>query len=469
MGVPEGTAAGPDRGMRQPTAGLSLEGLTALNVDGHALPRLAASWTWEDEGRTLRVKLRPDVVFHDGTKMNASSSAEALREAISRPGNRALYSSLADVKDVSTDGESDLLIHLIQPSAFLPEDLELPLARGNQTGTGPFKVVKNEATEVVLDRFDHYYLGTPSIQRVTIRPFNTLRTAWTSLLRGDIDMVTSVPPEAVEFVQNDNVQVVSFSRRYQYVIAFNSKQGPLKSPAVRRALNIAIDRDEIIKKVLQGHGIPSTGPLWPQHWAYDRSIPGYGYQPALAKSLLDGGSPRVRLTSSNGAPDASIRFTCLLPANFSILERLALEVQRQLYNVGVDMQFQVLPVDEFNTRISQGQFEATMLDMISGPSLGRAYIFWRSSRRFKGLNTFGYENDDAERMFDLLRTSTNDGAVRSSMNRLQRVLQDDPPALFLAWNDRTMAVRRDFKVVDEPGRDPFYTIWRWAPGMRSVR
>jgi MarR-like DNA-binding transcriptional regulator SgrR of sgrS sRNA len=87
--------------------------------------------------------------------------------------------------------ESDLLIHLIQPSAFLPEDIELPLARGNQTGTGPSSI-KNEATEVVLDRFDHYYLGTPSIQRVT----STIQHAPNSmdqLLRGDIDMVTSVP------------------------------------------------------------------------------------------------------------------------------------------------------------------------------------------------------------------------------------------------------------------------------------
>jgi peptide/nickel transport system substrate-binding protein len=451
--------------MRQPTAGLSLEGLTALNVDGHALPRLAASWAWEDENLTLRLTLRPNVLFHDGTRLTASTAVEALREGISRPGNRALYSSLADIKEVSAAGDSDVLIRLTQPSGFLPEDLELPLVRGNQTGTGPFKVVKSDPAEVILDRFDHYYLGSPSIQRVTIRPFNTLRTAWTSLLRGEIDMVTSVPPEAVEFVQNDNVQVVSFGRRYQYVVAFNSKQGPLKSPVVRRALNIAIDRDEIIKKVLQGHGVPSTGPLWPQHWAYDRATPGYGYQPAVAKSLLDviDRSPRVNLASSNGAPNASVRFTCLLPANFSVLERLALEVQRQLYNVGVDMQFQVLPADEFNTRISEGRFEATMLDMISGPTLGRAYIFWRSSRHFRGLNTFGYENDEAERMFDVLRTSTNDGAVRSSMNRLQRVLMDDPPALFLAWNDRTMAVRRDFNVVDEPGRDPFYTIWRWTP------
>src|SRR5471030_406181 len=53
IGVPESTATGADQGMRQPVAGLSLEGLTALNSDGRALPRLAESWSWENGGRTL--------------------------------------------------------------------------------------------------------------------------------------------------------------------------------------------------------------------------------------------------------------------------------------------------------------------------------------------------------------------------------------------------------------------------------
>ena len=67
---------------------------------------------------------------------------------------------------------------------------------------------------------------------------------------------------------------------------------------------------------------------------------------------------------------------------------------------------------------------------------------------------FGYENAEAERLFDVLRTSTNEAAVRSATRQLQRVLLDDPPALFLAWNERARAVRRRFQVVQEPDRDP---------------
>jgi ABC-type transport system substrate-binding protein len=131
------------------------------------------------------------------------------------------------------------------------------------------------------------------------------------------------------------------------------------------------------------------------------------------------------------------------------------------------MRFEVVSPREFNARVSEGRFEAILIDMVSGPTVGRSYIFWRSARRFpKGLNVFGYENPEAERLFDILRSSTNEVAIQSAFARLQQVFLDDPPAIFLSWNERSRAVRRDFQIVQDPQRDPadpVYTIWRWTP------
>ena len=147
---------------------------------------------------------------------------------------------------------------------------------------------------------------------------------------------------------------------------------------------------------------------------------------------------------------------------------MGLEIQKQLYAVGVDMQFQVVPIDEYDALIREGRFEAVLLDSISGPTIDRAYIFWHSAKKTRGINVFGYENPEAERLFDILRTSTNDGAIRSAVRGLQRVFVDDPPALFLAWNERARAVRRDFRIPEEPGRDPIQTLWRWTPAPPQV-
>jgi peptide/nickel transport system substrate-binding protein len=470
IGVPEGSVAGIGLGLGQLTSTLTLEGLTQTSTssDGRALPRLAESWTWENDGRRLRMQLRAGVRLHDGTPFTSTLAAEALRAAIGRRSNRALYSSVEDIESVMADGDLQLVLDLAQPSAFLPEDLGVPLSYGSDNiGTGPFRLVSRNEEGLQLERFDRYYLGAPEIERVDVLPSDNLRTSWTRLLRGEVDMVTDVPPEAVEFIRNDDIQVISFPRGSQFLVAFNSAEAPFKSAAVRRALNAAVNREALIANVLQGNGEPATGPIWPAHWAYDRSIQPFGFDPRGATELLEAAGYRSLAEDPRARrPPARLRFTCLLPSNFSLLERIGLEVQKQLYDVGVDMQFEVLVAEEYDRRIRDGLFEAVLVDMISGPSFGRPFLFWRSAREFQGLNVFGYENAETERQFQILRASLNEAAIRSATRRLQRALLDDPPALFLAWNERARAVRRRFDVGNAD-RDPLFTIWQWAENTNS--
>jgi peptide/nickel transport system substrate-binding protein len=471
IGVPEGVVEGTELGMRRLATMLSVESLSQLSDDGRPVPQLAESWWWEGDGLRLNINLRPGIQFHDGTPLTATLAAKILEDAVGRRSNRALFTSFEDVKSIRAAGERRVVVELSAPSAFLPDDLEVPIQHGTAVdGTGPYRVIKQDSNELILEGYPHYYLGTPRISRITAKPFDTLRTAWTSLLRGDVDMITDVPPDAVAFIQNEEVRVVSYGRRYQYLVALNLRKRPFDSPLVRRALNAAIDRQALIQHALQGHGVPSTGPLWPKHWAYNNAIASYRFDPGLATSLLN--SAGLHADKKSVGPQSRFRFTCLIPENFSVLERVALEVQKQLYDVGVDMQFEVVPSTEFDTRVREGRFDAMLIDSISGPTVGRSYMFWRSARRFPGgLNFFGYENLEAERLFDVMRTSTNEIAIRSSFSRLQETLIDDPPAIFLAWNERSRAVRRDFQIVQDPARDPadpIYSMWRWtaAPETR---
>ena len=402
------------------------------------------------------------MVFHDGTPLSAPVAADALNRTFSQPATRALYPSVTDVTSVSADGALDLVLDLSRPSAFLPDDLDLPLSLGTDgVGTGAFRIVRQDAAGAELERFDRHYLGIPQIERIVVLASDNLRASWARLLRGEVDMVTDVPPEAVEFVENDDVQVISFARSFQFLIAFNSQSAVFKSPAVRRALNGAVNREVLIASVLQGQGEPATGPIWPRHWAYDASVQPFGFDPRGAVSALETAGYQLPTESGDpNRPPARLRFTCLLPAEFSLLERIGLEVQKQLYDIGVDVQFVPLPPEEYTLRISEGRFEAVLVDMISGPTLAKPHVFWGTARR-DGLHSLNYANPEAQRLFELLRTSTNEATTRTAVSRLQRVLLDDPPALFLAWNERARAVRRRFRVAD-PTRDPLFTSPQWT-------
>jgi peptide/nickel transport system substrate-binding protein len=467
VGFAGANVSGSNVGFGQFATLLTLEGLTYTGIDGRPTPRLAETWRWENDGLTLRVRLRSGVTFHDGTPLSAQVAADILRRVIAGP-ERVLYPSLSDITSITTDGDRQVLLNLSHASAFLPEELTMPFDHGEQrVGTGPYKVAKRDKSELVLERFDRYFRGGAAVERVVVRPFDALRTAWSSLLRGDVDMVSDVPADAVEFIQSRDVQLISFARGYQYLIAFNSQRAPFTSPTVRRALNIAVDRNDLVTHLFRGHAAPATGPLWPKHWAYDQTVRPYNFDPATATALLD--SAGFRANSAPGAAShgpARLRFTCLVAAGVGVIEAVALEVQKQLYEIGVDMQFETMTAEQLDRRIRAGDFDAVLTDMISGPTFGRPYIFWRSARESRGLNVFGYENPEAERLFEVMRRSVSEAAMRGATQHLQRVFLEDPPALFLAWSERTRAVRRDFTVVSEPDMDPLLTLWRWNADNR---
>jgi peptide/nickel transport system substrate-binding protein len=471
VGVPEGNTAGQDAGFRQFVRFLNFESLTLAGTDGRALPRLAERWRWDDNDLTLRIDLRPSVFLHDGTPFVGQTAADLVREAVTDEENLTQYPSFADIDTVTAPSAFELVIHLKRPSAMLPEDLTVQIGVGRKNaGSGPFRTVSEvpggpqipKGTEIVLERFDQYYLGKPAIDRVVVRPFESLRASWAALLRGELDMLYDASAEAVDFIRNDDVQVISVPRWYQYHLAFNSRHRVLKSPLVRKALNIAVNRDTIVKKVLHGAGEASSGPIYTKHWAYDQTQAQYHYDPAAAATLLDAAGYPLPTSSTGNGPRARFSFTCLVPQNYAVWERVALEIQRDLFNVGVDMQFKSVPITDYGPLLRRGEFDAVIGDMISGPTPPRAFVWWRSARHFKGgMNTFGYENGEAERLFESLPRSTNEALTRSTVSKLQRVLHDDPPAIFIAWSTRIRAINKRF-ILPGTSRDPLVTISQWT-------
>ena len=461
VGVPEGKAADDELGIPQFLRLLSFESLTNNGADGRPIARLADRWQWENENTRLRVFLRPNVLLHDGRAFTGDTAVDLVRSAITSRGNIAAFPALADVVTVSAEGD-ELVFELSRASATLPEALTVPLDKGrNPVGTGPYRVVEGNESDATLEAFDRYYQGKPTITRVSVKAFDSLRPSWASLLRGELDMVYDVPADAVEFIRNDDIGVVTVPRWYQHVLTLNGHNPRFRSPLVRKALNLAVDRAAIVTKVLHGVGAPSGGPLYPRYWAFDSSVPDYSFDPAGAAQLLDSAGYRMSKTDAADAPPARFRFTCLLPKDFTVWQRIASQLQKDFFNIGVDMQFKVVPMNEFNDLVFSGRFDAAFVDMSSGPTPSRTYVWWGSSKNFKGNNVFGYDNPDAERQFQTLLRSTNDAAIRTATSRLQRIFHDDPPAVFVAWDARTRAINRRFVVADD-SRDPMWTLWKWT-------
>ena len=447
-------------GFRQAWRLVTTDGLTTLGPDGRPRPEIAESWTESSDGLSWTIRIRPNVFFHDGTRCNAEAVRAALESALNRPNLGEGYPGLLDIRGLRTQGDFTLIVELTRPSAFLVDDLNFQITKrssdGGSIGTGPYYPLHVSDQEVTLTAHGQYYLAAPAIDQVVFRSYPTLRHAWASLLRNEIDAVSNVPGDAQEFLASDTLSTFSFRRHYAYVMALNSNRPQLKDPAVRRALNAAINREAILESVLRGGGRPAFSPIWPDHWAYDKAVAGYSYDPALAKATL-----ASRTSSISRGRSVHLTFTCLVPEGYGIFERMALVLQRQLYDIGVDLQLEAVTLEDLELRLRSGEFDAALLDLLSGPSLSSVYPFWRSPGAKPGLNVFSYRNAAADRWLDQLRFVGDEASVRAATSQLQRVMIEDPPALFIAWSERTGAVSKRLNVPPSTGGDPLYALSKW--------
>jgi peptide/nickel transport system substrate-binding protein len=262
-------------------------------------------------------------------------------------------------------------------------------------------------------------------------------------------MLYEVGADALESLTGaTDVSVYTFVRHYQLFLIFNTEVRAFSEAGVRRAMSLAIDRDEVIAEGLNGHGLRSSGPVWPNYWAF----------PSASSTM-----PSDSLRAAGTLSPLKLKFVCLVPPEF---ERVALVLKRQLEAVGVEMILQQTSWEDLDRNLLNRNFEAVLTDFISGPSLFRVYATWHS----RGSLRANAGNTRLDPALDRIRFATNDDEYRTAIRLFQEAFIQDPPAVPLAWSQRARAVSRRFDVPVEPGRDILTTLRLWRPvnGLEQV-
>jgi peptide/nickel transport system substrate-binding protein len=430
-------------GVRQLVQNVTVDQLVRMSETGRPEPVLAESWHLSTNQSLLDIQLRRGVKFHDGSDLSASIVAEILKTSLPA----ALGPASDDVEGISAISERDVRITLRRPSPFVLESLEAPILKPNsQTdGTGPFMNASFNG-QIEMRRNTSYFGGPPSIDRIVVHAYPSIRGAWAELLRGNVDMLYEVGVDALDSLEGSKtVTTFNFIRHYQYLIALNQRAPVLAPSEIRRALNEAIDRREIIRDGLGGHGLISSGPIWPLHWALAQQTLGFDFKPQQA----------AKITAQK-----QIQFTCLVPSEPSY-ERIALIVKRQLAAVGIEMAVKEASQQAILDAINRREFEAVLFDPVSGPTLFRLYQWWHTGGP---LNLAALGSSDLDEALDKVRHSTSDNEYRAAVAALQQEVLANPPAIFLAWGERARAVSRRFEVpTPEKGRDVLATLRLWRP------
>ncbi|QDS37581.1 ABC transporter substrate-binding protein [Brevibacillus brevis] len=278
-------------------------------------PHLAESYTISEDGKTMTFKIRPGVKFHDGTPLTADVFKQSYERALDpKTASPVTGPDVSSIKSISAPDDSTLIFHLDEPSASLLSNLsysgyQQPIsieARNkygnglgrNPVGVGPWKFESWKTGEsITLVRNDDYKWAAPFAENQgAVRPDKFVlkfiqddQTMMAALDSGAIDIAAAPPKDAKKYKDHKDFTVLEGMQPAEYFIGMNLENEILQDVRVRKALNLAINKDALIIADLQGEGVPVYGPIPPTMIGYDAAVEQYGYKynAEQARQLLD--------------------------------------------------------------------------------------------------------------------------------------------------------------------------------------
>jgi peptide/nickel transport system substrate-binding protein len=441
-------------------------GLLRYGKDLSAEPDLASAMPDRGaDGRTVTVKVRDDVTFHDGTTLTARDVAFTYN-AILDPDSASPMATALDTLD-SAKALDDRTVEFklnradpafydklqigIVPAALLAgKDLKTAPFNRMPVGTGPYVIKEfDSGGRVVMEANAHYFRGAPKIKRIVLIAVEDENARVALLEKGTIDAAGIVPKLAPRVRRNGNYQVFEVRTADARTVAFPHGDPALRDPDVRRALSYAVDREKIVEGVLAGAGEPAYGPIMKGHWAYS-PVAERPYDPDEAGRRLDaaGWTRRGDATRRKGGRELS--FTLMYPSNDSVRKDIALAFAAQMGHVGVDVRLEGLTFDVIEKRQDHGATQfgyGTPYD----PDL-ELYSLFHSK--------FATSDDDAFTNYTRTRNAAIDAALeaeRSTLDddrrkhhfaQLQKALAHDASWLWLVRLRHIAVISKRVKGVD---------------------
>ena len=324
--------------------------LTNIARDGSVQPQLATSWDFNADATKWTFTIRPDVTFHDGSKMTIDDIIWTYKMIMDNPSSPvATYLTL--VKDVKAVGDDKIQFTLSEPFApfdrqvslisILPqkvyEEMGAEAFSRQPVGSGPYKVtewVKDD--HLSLEANPDYWGEKPSIREVTVKPVPSESSRAGGLETGELDIVPLLPPSSVQRLEgSDTVDVLRVDSNRVLYIGFNT-ENPLLTEPLRQAADMAIDRDAITQQLLGGLGKPLGQIVAPVTFGYDDSIEPTPYDPEQARELVE----------SSGYDGTPIKLQ--FPNNrYAFGEEVAQAVAGYLDEVGINVDLEGMEYEAF--------------------------------------------------------------------------------------------------------------------------
>ena len=377
------------------------------------VPQLATSYEWSADSKSLTLKLRTGVTFHDGEKLDAAAVKFNLERHKTMAGSNR-RGELAPVASVDVVDPATVRLNLNAPFSPLLAQLadragmmvspKAAQAAGDKFGakpvcSGPFQFVERIAQDrIVLERYPNYWnKGQIHIERIVYLPIVDPTVRLANLKSGQLDFIERLASSDVPSLRTDSrFRIAKITEIGYQGITINIGKSELaqkhalgRDPRVREAFELALDRDGIVQVVMEGEAVAGNQWVAPGNPFYAKSLPVPKRDVARAKQLLQ----------QAGVPNPSVT---LMTATTGDAQKIAQVVQSMVKEAGFDVKIQST---EFATSLDladKGQFEAYVLAW-SGRADPDGNIFSFDACK-QPLNYAGYCKPEVDELLTRART-----------------------------------------------------------------
>lgn len=433
-------------------------GLFKYDKNGNPKVDLATSYKFESDTKLI-VKLKKDVLWHDGVRFTAKDVIFTYEQIINPKVYNSIKSNYKEVKSVKAIDDFTLQIDYknpyfkaleiwmvgILPYHILKNEKNLMTSNFNKTpiGTGSYKIKNFKVGEdVELFANDKYFEGKPKIEKILYKFLPDSNTSFLYLKQKKLDLGGLTPLQIDRQISKefkDNYKIIekaSFSYTY---LGFNLKNKKFKNKNVRKALSLAINRQELVDILYFGHAKVCNGPFLPDSYVYDKNTKAIKQDIKKAKELLK----MQGYTKEN-----PLSFEVVTNTGNDIRINAAQILQYQLEKVGVKMKIRVMEWQAFlNTIVQPRNFEAIILGW-SLALMPDAYPLWHSSSsKLGGFNLVNYKNKEVDSLIQSASTIVDRQEFGKIYKKIFKIIRDDIPYLFLYIPNSILAISKEIKNV----------------------
>jgi peptide/nickel transport system substrate-binding protein len=448
----------------QQEAGNIFEGLVRYKLGTTDIePALAEQYAVSSDGLTYTFHLRPGLQFQQGFGPVSSADVKFSLQRITDPATKSPWASLYDaVAAIDTPDAATVVIHLKHPDPSFLVTLagisgsvvsQKAVAQYGQdfgkhpVGAGPFAFDHwTPQAETVLVANPNYWGGAPKLSKVVFKPITDAATMYAAFESGDVDLIQVTDPDKYQTYKADPAdytisEVPGLITRF---MGMNTRIAPLDKPAVRQAIEYAINRQDIVQGLFKGISVPAVGALAPGVAGYTTDLPDWSYDPAKAKQLL----------SQAGLPDGFK--TSLWTPNIDRFTKPATVIKQQLAAVGIQADIRVMDTAAFLAAIAKGQAPLFILSRGQEPQPDRLFYTWFDSKSFPPGNNWAYFSDpQVDRALDQLRSSTDPAVRAADVKAVETAVNQAAVYVFIDHEKMIFAARSYVKGFQS---DPFRSL-----------